>query len=738
MLVDNDVYINKYVADGSTTEFPIAFPFLEASHIEVYTRGEDGEDILVDPSMYTITGAGVETGGELTFNTTPVAGTVIAIIRNVPITQLYAYTELDNFPAESHENALAKLTMIDQQQAEILGRALTLPVTSAKTPDQWISDFTNTMEQAVDTAQTAATTAVDSAQTATGAVAQINVTLSDITSAKNDALGAISAGETEALSTINTAKTTAVGIVSGEGDTQIARLQNYATGVITEATSLYKIVTITLDSNIASGTTIITPLVNGSALTYWVGKDMLGLSYNGVELYKDLQYQEVGNQDTVSYQVKMLMPMYTGDQLCFKIMSAVVDSVVADPLQPDGTTIQLDANGKLSTVLTDQAITQAIGYTAANDSNVVKLSGNQNITGVKTWTTQSTGPRSTNTSKTLTVDMRVSDTPNGGIFDVTNQNWVIGRSGATGGFFIQTKSGSSSAIMEGNPNGTLTWGGKGFVYDSGNQTIAGTKTFSADVPIKLTANEAFIRKELNGQPSSQRTIGVSLFDTQGNNNKSWTEWWWTSTNTACQHGIRNIYSDTVAYYALRTHSSSVNYLEPVNSTIWLGRNTSGYKWEGIYLNASAINTSDERLKDNITIIPDAVLDAWGDVQWSQYQFKDSIAEKGANNARLHTGTIAQRIRDIFEAHGIDASRYGLWCYDHWDAEPEECDDKGNVITPAREASDAYALRYEEALCMEAAYQRRRADRAEARISALEQRMDELENVLITLGGHNND
>jgi len=145
---------------------------------------------------------------------------------------------------------------------------------------------------------------------------------------------------------------------------------------------------------------------------------------------------------------------------------------------------------------------------------------------------------------------------------------------------------------------------------------------------------------------------------------------------------------------------------------------SSRRWKQLYANTATIDTSDERVKDNISAIPNDVLDAWGEVDWVQFQFNDAIAKKG-ENARIHCGAIAQRIKSVFESHGIDAFRYGLLCYDEWGAEEEERDEKGNVIQEAMPAGNLYSLRYEEALCMEAAYQRRRADRLEARIEALE-------------------
>lgn len=174
-------------------------------------------------------------------------------------------------------------------------------------------------------------------------------------------------------------------------------------------------------------------------------------------------------------------------------------------------------------------------------------------------------------------------------------------------------------------------------------------------------------------------------------------------------------------FTTRDTSANSGFFCPTsNSAADLG--LADLRWKEVFATTGTINTSDERLKDNITVIPDTVLDAWEEVGWYQYQFKDALAEKG-EKARLHTGTIAQRIKSVFESHGLDAFRYGLLCYDEWDADSAIRDEKGNILQPARPAGNQYSLRYEEALCMEAAYQRRRADRLESRIEALERAMN---------------
>lgn len=153
--------------------------------------------------------------------------------------------------------------------------------------------------------------------------------------------------------------------------------------------------------------------------------------------------------------------------------------------------------------------------------------------------------------------------------------------------------------------------------------------------------------------------------------------------------------------------------------------TADSRWKQIYAGTATISTSDERQKTDISGVPDAVLDAWETVDFVQFRFCDAVAEKGSD-ARLHSGLIAQRIGEAFKARGLDASDYGLFCFDQWDEQEKQVDEKGRVLQAAMPAGDRYSLRYEEALCMEAACQRRRADRAEARIAALEERLAAIE------------
>jgi Chaperone of endosialidase len=148
----------------------------------------------------------------------------------------------------------------------------------------------------------------------------------------------------------------------------------------------------------------------------------------------------------------------------------------------------------------------------------------------------------------------------------------------------------------------------------------------------------------------------------------------------------------------------------------------GNRWKVVYAGTGAINTSDERVKDEIEDIPAEWLEAWGDVQWQRFKFKDAIATKG-DGARWHIGLIAQRVVKAFADRGLDATEIGLVCYEEWADEFEDVREEYELPDkdgqPAvhwrytgekrlvRAAGNLWSMRYEEALAMECAYLRSR-------------------------------
>lgn len=142
-------------------------------------------------------------------------------------------------------------------------------------------------------------------------------------------------------------------------------------------------------------------------------------------------------------------------------------------------------------------------------------------------------------------------------------------------------------------------------------------------------------------------------------------------------------------------------------------------------NGTAVQlVSDQRLKQQITEIDDKLLDAWEDVELSQFKYNDAVGQK-KDKARLHTGYVVQQIDSACKSHDVDVSQYGLYCHEEYPEETEEVEveqadgTKTKERKVIREASEHYSLRYTEVYAVECMYLRRCIARLTARIEQLE-------------------
>lgn len=117
-----------YAGNGVTTIFSFPYLFLANGDLEVRLIEASGAStVLTLTTDYTVTGANNDAGGSVTMIVAPASGEQLLIRRIVDLTQETAYPSGDPFPAESHERALDKLTMMVQQHDEELARTLQVP-----------------------------------------------------------------------------------------------------------------------------------------------------------------------------------------------------------------------------------------------------------------------------------------------------------------------------------------------------------------------------------------------------------------------------------------------------------------------------------------------------------------------------------------------------------------------------------------------------------------------------------
>lgn len=166
----------------------------------------------------------------------------------------------------------------------------------------------------------------------------------------------------------------------------------------------------------------------------------------------------------------------------------------------------------------------------------------------------------------------------------------------------------------------------------------------------------------------------------------------------------------VAYFAGLTVGSQItstatrlnvavsgSFQPSTDNTVDLGYITN--RWATVYAGTPTINTSDAREKQDIASFSDAERRVAARIKnlFKKFRFIDAIKTKG-EEARIHAGVIAQDVAAAFEAEGLDASRYGLFCYDEWEDQPSVTDEVGKEITAAQKAGNRFGVRYEELLC----------------------------------------
>ena len=145
MTVSTTTIKNSYSGNGSTTAFAYTFKVFASTELKVYIRVDaTGVETLkaegTGSTNYGVSGVGETGGGNVTFVTAPASGETVVIIRDTALTQLTDYQPADPFPADSHENALDKLTNIAQELSEEMDRTLKVSKTTSITTPEITAD----------------------------------------------------------------------------------------------------------------------------------------------------------------------------------------------------------------------------------------------------------------------------------------------------------------------------------------------------------------------------------------------------------------------------------------------------------------------------------------------------------------------------------------------------------------------------------------------------------------------
>ncbi len=141
MTISSTTTKNSYSGNGSTTAFAYGFYIPSSTDIQVIVRSATGTETVksegTGSTNYSISGVGNASGGTVTFVTAPASGETVVLRRNTAKTQATDYVANDPFPAETHEDALDKLTIIGQDLQEQIDRSFKISRTNTMTSTEF-------------------------------------------------------------------------------------------------------------------------------------------------------------------------------------------------------------------------------------------------------------------------------------------------------------------------------------------------------------------------------------------------------------------------------------------------------------------------------------------------------------------------------------------------------------------------------------------------------------------------
>jgi microcystin-dependent protein len=134
MTVSSTINRISYNGNDVTTAFDVPFVFFDANELQVIERvlATGTEAIKSLDNDYTVSG-GDGTTGTITAGTPPPSTVSWTILRKTQRTQAIDFTDNDPFPAETHERGLDRLTLIAQDSASSVDRAIRFPATDPST-----------------------------------------------------------------------------------------------------------------------------------------------------------------------------------------------------------------------------------------------------------------------------------------------------------------------------------------------------------------------------------------------------------------------------------------------------------------------------------------------------------------------------------------------------------------------------------------------------------------------------
>ena len=151
-IADTSRKAGPFVGDGQTVSFPFNFRIFSEDQLIVLRSSSASEDVRlsrgIDYRVDLNVNQDVDAGGNVILTSPLAQGANLAILSNVPYSQETIFRSLGANNPEQHNKSLDKLTALTQQLKEKLDRALTVPATQTKTPEQLSEELLSAQHEA--------------------------------------------------------------------------------------------------------------------------------------------------------------------------------------------------------------------------------------------------------------------------------------------------------------------------------------------------------------------------------------------------------------------------------------------------------------------------------------------------------------------------------------------------------------------------------------------------------------
>ena len=257
----------RYTVSAGVLEYGVPFPLYEAGDVRVLWSAAGGEErALVLTNDYSVEIFSDAPGGVVRLLAGRVPeGATLALVSNIPETQELDLSHTAEVDTESLERELDRQVQMIQQHSAELERCIRLNVTDGRTPEELADE----LFEARDRAEAAAAEAASSEDEAGKQAAR----------------------------------------AEDEADRAKAEADRAAQAAVLGTLAENLDAVWTLDADVPAGGTLELPL------SYFAGRNMLHLSYDGVELYRGAHYEETGEKDELSSAVSVFIPLPQGTVL---------------------------------------------------------------------------------------------------------------------------------------------------------------------------------------------------------------------------------------------------------------------------------------------------------------------------------------------------------------------------------------------------------------------------------------